>query len=96
MFKNLKKLGDQASRFQQALSMAYKRNSQPNDEEIFRQICRHYRVKKGKENIVQLFEEGLEEFMGRDENANFTKQDIRAEFTKIKRDFVGECRKIAA
>lgn len=98
MLKKVETLGDQASRFQQALalSMADKRNSQPNDEEIFRQICRQYSVKKGKEKIDQLFEEGLQEFMGRDENMNFTEQDVRAEFTTIQREFVGECRKIAA
>ena len=94
MFKNLETLGDQASRFQQALSMADKRNSQPNDEEILRQICRQYRGKKGKEKIDQLFEEGLQEFMNK--NKGFTEHDVRAEFTKIKREFVGECRKIGA
>lgn len=93
MLKKVETLGDQASRFQQALSMANKRNSQqPNDEEIFRQICRQYRGKKGKEKIDQLFEEGLQEFMN--ENADFTEHDVRAEFIKIKREFVGECRKI--
>lgn len=96
MFKNLETLGDQASRFQQALSMANKRNSEPNDEEIFRQICRQYSVKKGKEKIDQLFEEGFREFMDRDENANFSEQDVRAEFKTIKREFVGECRKIGS
>ena len=96
MLKKVETLGEQASRFQQALSMANKRNSQPNDEEIFRQICRQYSVKKGKEKIDQLFEEGFREFMDRDENANFTEQDVRAEFTTIKREFVGECRKIGS
>lgn len=89
MFKNLETLGDQASRFQKALSTD--NSDQPNEEEIFRQICTQY-SRKEKEKIDKLFEKGLREFM--DNNTGFDKDDLRAELTKIKIEFARECQKI--
>ena len=89
MFKNLETLGDQASIFQKALSTD--NSDQPNEKEIFSQICTQY-SRKEKEKIDELFEEGLQEFMNK--NTGFDEDDLRAELTKIKIEFARECQKI--